>query len=171
MSIGYLQVSFLAAAPREPMTYGLTGEIWLIISSSSSVCPPHLLQHPEARPQAPECGLHFQASCFTPLAPGFQPHASNHPLGFSISSIHPSPLPPHPEPRPQAPEFGLHIQPSCFTPLAQAFSPIPQIMSLQDSWTLYGASSQSMVSISRLQFHVYVSRIQPSLVNPPARGF
>ena len=52
---------------------------------------PPLPQHPEARPQAPECGLHFQASCFMPLAPGFQPHASNHPLGFSISSIHRSP--------------------------------------------------------------------------------
>ena len=99
------------------MTYGLTGEIWLIISSSSSVCPP--------LPQHPECGLHFQASCFMPLAPGFQPHASNHePLGFSISSsIHPSPLPPHSEARPQAPESGLHTQPSCFTLLAPGFQP------------------------------------------------
>ena len=86
---------------------------------------PPLPQHPEARPQAPECGLHFQATCFTPLAPGFQPHASNHEsLGFSISSsIHPSPLPLHPEARPQAPECGLHIQPSCFTLLASGFQP------------------------------------------------
>ena len=132
------------------MTYGLTGEIWLIISSSSSVCPPLLLQHPEARPQAPECGLHIQPSCFTPLAQDFSPmpqiilgpsmgppayqwYTSQ---GSSFTSMYPGSSPPWSTLQLEAskqlqtsippvpnPRVGLHLQASFFTSLAPGFQP------------------------------------------------
>ena len=75
VSIAYLQVSFWAAAPREPMTYGVTWEI--LVDHFLLVLSVLLPQQPEARPQAPECDLHFQASCFQPQASSPMPQIMN----------------------------------------------------------------------------------------------
>ena len=66
--------------------------------------------------------LHLQASFFTSLAPGFQPHTSNRePSVFSFSLHPPSPPTPGNQTPCQAQECLLHIQASNVTPQALGF--------------------------------------------------